>query len=537
MSTLLVDPEPQISPTTSGIRANSPLRKSPRFHPVLCVLALLFCDLLTIGCALKIALMICAYWTRLQGSGSLNGAYTLAHYRESVWLWILLVGCLAAEGLYTQRRSLWSEIGALLKAIGGGLSSMLAAVALTQNSAGVSRMAILLTAAFLFVLLPLGRFWIKRVLGKLGLWAKSILILGASETARLALRGLEADAVLGYEVAGMLDENAANRGNFAGMFLGKPLQVLGNIDEAREWMEKTGTRDLLIALPELPEERLLAIVEGLQPHCGNIYVVPRMWGLPLMNLHVEGFLRERVMMLKLSNHQEKPWNRWMKRGSDLLLGSILTLLVLPVALAIVVCIKLESAGPSLFVQRRLGTRGGTFRCLKFRTMVADADEKLAAHLAANPLAAEEWARYAKLRDYDPRLTRIGAFLRRWSLDELPQFWNVLRGEMSLVGPRPYLPRECERIGAKLSIILSVRPGVTGLWQVSGRNRLTFDERVHLEAWYVRNWTVWLDCILLGKTIHTVLYPDGGLSARQQQAPATSGPAPSKPAEMYFSAGK
>lgn len=513
-------------------------RNAAKFKPFSCVLALLFCDLVSIACALELALISTAH-LRMGGNGALRSAYTLSHYRASIWLWILLVACFAWQGLYTQRRSLWSEISAIFKAIGGGLAIMLAAVALTQNGAGVSRLVILLTALFLTALMPLERFWAKFALGKVGLWSKPILILGDSETGRLALRGLESDPVLGYEVVGILADNPASPSECVGFFRIKPLRLLGDISETRQWMENTGTRDLLIAMPELSEHSLLSIIAELQPHCGNMYVVPKMWGLPLMNLRVEGLLHERVMMLKLSNHQEKYWNCWIKRCSDLALGILFSLLAVPLALIIAILIKLESKGPAVFTQRRLGIRDSRFNCLKFRTMLANGHEKLAAHLAENPLAAEEWAHYAKLRGYDPRLTRIGGFLRRWSLDELPQFWNVLRGDMSLVGPRPYLPHEFERMGRSAASILSVRPGVTGLWQVSGRNRLTFDQRVNLEAWYVRNWTVWFDCILLAKTVYTVLHPENGFTAEKEKAVALAAggppPQPAKTAKVPVSA--
>jgi Undecaprenyl-phosphate galactose phosphotransferase WbaP len=536
MSSAVIERQDE-SAADAGCKTNEPRwRNASKFKPFSCVLALLFCDLVSIACALELAL-VCAAHVRISGSATLRDAYTLSHYKASIWLWILLVACFASQGLYTQRRSLWSEISAIFKALGGGLAIILAAVALTQNGAGVSRLVILLTAFFLIALMPLERFWTKFVLGKIGLWSKSILILGASETGTLALRGLESDPVLGYEVVGILDDNPANHSEFVGLFRNKSLRLLGNISETRQWMKKTGTRDLLIAMPELTEHSLLSIIEELQPHCGNIYVVPKMWGLPLMNLQVEGLLHERVMMLKLSNHQEKQWNCWIKRCSDLTLGMIFSLLALPVVLIIAILIKLESKGPAVFTQKRLGIRDSRFNCLKFRTMLANGHEKLAVHLAANPLAAEEWAHYAKLRGYDPRLTRIGAFLRRWSLDELPQFWNVLRGDMSLVGPRPYLPHEFERMGRSAASILSVRPGVTGLWQVSGRNRLTFDQRVNLEAWYVRNWTVWFDCILLAKTLYTVLHPENSFPAQKENAVAlaSEGPQPAKAAKVPVSA--
>jgi undecaprenyl-phosphate galactose phosphotransferase len=386
---------------------------------------------------------------------------------------------------------------------------MLAALALTQLNPLVSRTTILFTAMNLFVLLPIVRYWTKLALGALGPWRKRIVILGATEMAVLAMRGLAADTFLGYEVAGVLDDNANKKGNCIGVCKGKPVNIVGNLSEAREQMQRTNSRDVLIAMPSLREEKLLELVHELQPSCDNIYVVPQLWGLPMMNLQVDGFLRERVMMLKLSNNLAKPWNGWLKRGFDLLLGTALTMMVLPICLIVAILIKLESKGPALFVQERLGYRGRNFLCLKFRTMRVDGDEMLTRYLESNPEAMDEWQKYAKLRRHDPRLTRLGGFLRRWSLDELPQLFNVLRGEMSLAGPRPYLPHELDRIGVDLHTILSARPGMTGFWQVSGRNQLTLEDRVKLEAWYVRNWTPWLDCIVLAKTFGVVLFPENG----------------------------
>jgi len=259
-------------------------------------------------------------------------------------------------------------------------------------------------------------------------------------------------------------------------------------------------------MPGLPEDQLLALVHELQPYCDSIYVVPQLWSLPIMNLQVDGLLHQRVMMLKLSNNLAKPWNGWLKRCIDLLLGTVFALMVFPLCAVIALLVKLDSQGPALFVQERLGYGGRKFFCLKFRTMRIDGGEIFERYLKSNPHAMDEWQKYNKLRLHDPRLTRIGGFLRRWSLDELPQLLNVLKGEMSLVGPRPYLPDERDQIGIDLHSILSARPGMTGLWQVSGRNRLTFQDRVTLEAWYVRNWTAWLDCIVFAKTFGTVLLP-------------------------------
>jgi len=433
------------------------------------------------------------------------------------WMWLVLLVFLGVEGLYTQRRSMWNEIGHLVKAIGLGVAAILSAAALAQLSPGVSRATILLTAFSLVVLLPFARYFAKWSLRKLGLWRKRILIMGAGEAARLAMQGLNSDPVLGYEVAGLLDDDPHKVGKCIGMCSGNHVYVLGELGEVREQMVQTRAKDVLVALSGVPEEELVAIVQKLQAYCECVYVVPHVAGLPMMHLQVDGFLRERVMLFKLTNNLAKPWNNWFKRSMDLVLGTMLTIVALPIGLVVAALIKADSKGPALFVQERLGYRGRNFRCIKFRTMHIHRDENLVRYLENNPTAAEEWHHYAKLREFDPRLTKFGRFLRRWSLDELPQLLNVLKGDMSLVGPRPYLPKERSRMGVSLSTILSSRPGVTGFWQVNGRNHVTFDERVQLEAWYVRNWTVWLDCIVLAKTIKALISPQNGKSAPKEMS--------------------
>jgi undecaprenyl-phosphate galactose phosphotransferase len=158
--------------------------------------------------------------------------------------------------------------------------------------------------------------------------------------------------------------------------------------------------------------------------------------------------------------------------------------------------------PVLFGHDRVGRGGRAFRCYKFRTMVPDADRVLAELLARDPEARATWARDYKLRE-DPRVTRIGAWLRRTSLDELPQLWNVLRGDMSLVGPRPVMAEELGRYGDAARYYLDVRPGLTGLWQISGRNDIDYPERVALDAWYIKNWSIWYDIVILAKTVRVV----------------------------------
>jgi len=195
--------------------------------------------------------------------------------------------------------------------------------------------------------------------------------------------------------------------------------------------------------------------------------------------------------------------RRFKRTIDLVFGVVAFLLVLPVMALIALAILLESGQPVFFLQERIGFGNSRFRIRKFRTMVVDADEVLRSYLATHPEAQCEWDETHKLRR-DPRVTLVGRFLRRTSLDELPQLWNVLRGEMSLAGPRPIVETEIPRYGTAFGFYLLTRPGLTGLWQVSGRNDTTYRRRVELDVQYVRNWTPSLDFTVFLKTFNAVL---------------------------------
>jgi Undecaprenyl-phosphate galactose phosphotransferase WbaP len=192
---------------------------------------------------------------------------------------------------------------------------------------------------------------------------------------------------------------------------------------------------------------------------------------------------------------------------DLLVASAAGVLLLPAIAAIAILVRLTSPGPAFFGHRRIGRHGREFLAWKFRTMVPHADEVLRLRLRDDPALRSEWQERRKLR-HDPRVTWLGTVLRRTSLDELPQLWNVIRGEMSLVGPRPIVAIEAAKYGPKYALYRKVRPGLTGLWQVSGRNNTTYAQRVQFDEHYIRNWSVWLDLYILGRTIKVVLTGEG-----------------------------
>ncbi len=197
----------------------------------------------------------------------------------------------------------------------------------------------------------------------------------------------------------------------------------------------------------------------------------------------------------------------LSRGLDILIAAIALVFFLPLFAVIALAIKLTDPGPVFFGHRRIGLGGKSFRCWKFRSMVIDAEARLAAILASDPEAAREWAEHQKLTD-DPRVTRLGNFLRRSSLDELPQLWNVLMGEMSIVGPRPIVETEAVRYGQHFALYCLVRPGITGLWQVSGRSDIHYFERVLLDVRYVSSRTMLRDIRIILMTVPSVLAARG-----------------------------
>lgn len=193
-----------------------------------------------------------------------------------------------------------------------------------------------------------------------------------------------------------------------------------------------------------------------------------------------------------------------KRVFDLIISIIGIFFLMPFFVILTIIIKISSEGNILHIQNRFGKDGKIFKLLKFKTMFKDADDKMREYLIKRPHLKEEWEEYKKLRSYDPRVTPIGKLLRRFSLDELPQLFNVVKGDMSMVGPRPYLVQEKEDIKNFSHIILQVKPGITGLWQIRGRCELSFKSRINMDIYYVKNWTLFKDIIIIIKTFGVVI---------------------------------
>lgn len=430
-------------------------------------------------------------------------SFPLAHYYPFWWLIIPLCILFLMEGLYFRRRLFLMELKHILKSLIFYTAVVLALISLMHLSTVISRIVIVLSVLITLLLLPLIRYFTKIIAFDLGLWKKNVLILGAAKTGALICQSLKKNKFLGYQVTGFLDDDEKKTGTSV-----LEIKVLGKIENIREILKDTTTLDVIIAMPSLTRERLLEIVEICEHYVESIKIIPDLFGIATIGAEIDSI--SDFLMINININLKKPWNIFMKRVLDIVLSLIVLIVGAPVLILIAVAIRLDSPGPALFLQKRLGQSSGKgrFPCFKFRSMYLNSNERLQEYLASHPEAQQEWEQFAKLKSEDPRVTRVGQWLRKTSLDELPQVLNVLRGEMSLVGPRPYLPREIEKMDNMEKTILVAKPGITGLWQVSGRNELSFRTRCTMDIYYVRNWSLWMDLVILTKTAYIVFSRKG-----------------------------
>jgi Undecaprenyl-phosphate galactose phosphotransferase WbaP len=225
------------------------------------------------------------------------------------------------------------------------------------------------------------------------------------------------------------------------------------------------------------------------------------------SLWVEARDLDSILGLEFQYHLLSRRNRWLKKSFDLIGALSIFIILSPLLVLLSILIAIDSPGPILYRQERLSKNYRLFNVVKFRTMVLDAEGKLQQLLQNNPIVKEEYVKFHKLEN-DPRVTRIGRILRKFSLDELPQLWNVIKGEMSLSGPRAYMPTELENMGSYSDTILRVNPGMTGWWQVLGRHQTSFQKRLQMDEYYISNWSLWMDTYIFLKTILVVIFGKG-----------------------------
>ena len=326
-----------------------------------------------------------------------------------------------------------------------------------------------------------------------------VVVYGAGSTGRLVVDRMLKSKNVGYEPVLILD-NDSECGEFY-----RDIPIIHDTGLGPELVERYRIRMAIVAMPNLRQKEMTRMINDSVSAFRYNVLIPDFFSVNNIWMSVRDF--DGVLGLATSHRLKMSWNLAIKRFLDLLMVGFGLLVILPFLLILALAIKLSSPGPVLYCHKRLGRNGKPFDAYKFRSMIIDADKKLKEVLEADPRLREEWEATHKLKD-DPRVTKIGKFLRRTSFDEFPQLINILKGEMSLVGPRPVTEPEIKKYGEHAKRILTVTPGLTGLWQVSGRSDTDYAERVSYDLYYIQSWSVWLDLWIIYRTPGTIIKGKG-----------------------------
>lgn len=401
------------------------------------------------------------------------------------------------QGLYRYpRQSYWIDDAAKVFAGATIGTAILIVMVFYFRPAALSRLMFLYAWIIIFAALAAERLVFRGLwsyLQRKGLGIERVLVVGAGDVGKMVMQNIAVQPELGYKVVGFLDDERIDD-------LGK-FTALGSTRDIRRIISEESVDEVLVTLPVSAHRLTSQIMLACSQRSVRCRVVPDFFQISLKQVDVS-----ELNGIPLISIREVPLHgtrRVLKRLGDMALAGLLVVLTSPITAIIALAIRLDSPGPIFFRQQRVGRDGRTFTLFKFRSMWVDAEQRLINLLDKN----EATGPIFKMKN-DPRLTRVGRFIRRWSLDELPQFYNVVRGDMSMVGPRPPIPSEVESYEDWHRRRLEVRPGLTGLWQVSGRSDLSFDEMVLLDIWYIENWSPLLDFKILLRTIPAVLLGTG-----------------------------
>ncbi|HHJ4502207.1 undecaprenyl-phosphate galactose phosphotransferase WbaP [Raoultella ornithinolytica] len=400
---------------------------------------------------------------------------------------------------YFYRKTFWFELKEILRTLVIFAIIEIAVMAFTTWS--FSRYLWVLTWVFVLFLVPVSRMITKRVLDAFNLWRRDTWIVGSGINAHEAYKAINSERNLGLIIVGFIHSDG-------GTSAGEEIDGLPVLENNLNWLTTKDKKTQFIVAVESHQSEIRNtwlrnfMIKGYR----YVSVIPTLRGMPLDSTDMSFIFSHEVMIFRVHQNLAKWSSRVLKRLFDIV-GSLAIIAVLSPALIYISRKVKKDGGPAIYGHERIGKDGRSFKCLKFRSMVINSKEVLAELLEKDPAAKDEWDATFKLKN-DPRITKIGKFLRRTSLDELPQLFNVLKGEMSLVGPRPIITAELERYNEEVDYYLLSKPGMTGLWQVSGRSDVDYETRVYLDAWYVKNWSMWNDIAILFKTIGVVLKKDG-----------------------------
>ena len=395
----------------------------------------------------------------------LNLLYFFLLKYTNVWfINVIILIIFSYEGIYTFRYDFWQEIKKIFQSL--FLSFLLVIFVIYFFNKRVSLNLILFYFFILFISFPIYKRFVKSILFKFDFFREKVKILDNSGKLRKEIK----------------------RNWYLGM--------------------KEDSENFNIVLINSSDFNLYFLNKKVEKYIYDkkIYLVPYLSDIDFSSSEIFEYHNIRKSIIYIENKLLKTKNRVLKNIFDFILVLLIFPFFLIIHIFIFILIKMDSKGSVFFKQERVGKDGKIFTCFKYRTMYENGEELLKEYLLKHPEEIEYYEKYHKYKN-DPRITKIGKFLRTTSLDELPQIINVLRGEMSFIGPRPYMISEVKKI-RDLNIILKVKPGITGLWQVSGRNNLTFKERIEIEKWYIKNWSLWLDFMIFLKTIKVITFKIG-----------------------------
>jgi len=470
-----------------------PVRAAPRLkvgsgcQPRLSAALIMLADVVALGLVIVISVL---------ARHSIGGQYELPLYWRLWPVLALFVSVYALFGLYPGIVfNAVTEIRRIAAATTVVFLVLSVAAFLLRVADTYSRLVFFAAWMLAPLLVPLARAIVRHRFAREDWWGYPTLVFGAGESGRMLVRTLQTRPELGFRVRALMDAGMPKMDTPCGV------PAIRSVEEAAAIARREAISHAIIALPEVSRPRLLALIESDAVAFPHLFIIPNLGTLSSLGIETRDLSHQ--LALEVRRSLLMPGAQLTKRFVDIGLAVLIGVVLLPLIVSIMAALKVESRGPVFYRQNRLGRGGRAFYLWKFRSMTAEADRILREYLEQHPESAREWEREHKLKN-DPRVTRIGRFLRKTSLDELPQLWNVIRGEMSLVGPRPIVRDEVPKYGEGFTLYKQVLPGITGLWQVSGRNDTGYVDRVALDSYYIRNWSVWFDVYLLGRTVRAVL---------------------------------
>jgi exopolysaccharide biosynthesis polyprenyl glycosylphosphotransferase len=457
-------------------------------------------DIILINCAFALS-----YWVRydLQLFRAVDPAFDVpyhVYWPFVVIFTLLLILIYRHQGIYRLRRHVsWvDEFYGIIQGTATGTVITIVFIFLYRPTF-YSRLIFIYTGLITIFLVGLSRLiqvTLLRSMRRQGIGTRKVLIIGAGEIARTVMRVAVANPEYGFEIVGFLDDHPAKGETDIGRF-----KALGQTSNLINVITTLQIDEAIITLPWQYHRKIMNIMNLCERYYIRARIVPDLFQMRISHMHIDEF--GGVPMISVREAGISGLGQVIKRGIDFSIAALALLITAPLMGLLALIIKMESPGPVLFTQQRVGKNGGLFTLYKFRSMVIDAEEKKQALQSLN----EADGPLFKIKN-DPRVTRLGRLMRRLSIDELPQLYNVLTGDMSLIGPRPPIPSEVEQYQVWHKRRLEVAPGITGLSQVSGRSELTFDETALLDIYYIENWSPLLDTKILLQTIPKVLFGRG-----------------------------